>query len=75
MSKSKSAFVVASQLHCSSALFCDSGYCSPLPTFLPCNVNGPATGKLGTGIIIVIIIIIIINYIWVVTRWQWLFYM
>jgi len=26
-------------------------------------------------IIIIIIIIIIINYKWVVTRWQWLFYM
>jgi len=29
----------------------------------------------GTEFIIVIIIIIIINYKWVVTRWQWLFYM
>ena len=29
----------------------------------------------ATGIIIIIIIIIIINCNWVVTRWQWLFYM
>jgi len=37
----------------------------------------PADGKLVVIIIIIIImaIIIIINCSWVVTRWQWLFYM
>jgi len=34
------------------------------------------TGRLyHQEIIIIIIIIIIVNFNWVVTRWQWLFYM
>jgi hypothetical protein len=35
----------------------------------------PVTPIIIIGIIIIIIIIFIINYIWVVTRWQWLFHM
>ena len=52
--------------------------CVPLPTVVCPVVSCCDAGELGGKMMmmmIIIIIVIFINCNWVVTRWQWLFYM
>ena len=52
--------------------------CVPLPTVVCPVVSCCGAGELGGKMMmmmIIIIIVIFINCNWVVTRWQWLFYM
>jgi hypothetical protein len=42
-----------------------------------CSISCSVASSIPDGVIevVIIIIIVFINYNWVVTRWQWLFYM